>query len=349
MVGNDMRFKRRLIFRYVVILFTCLSFCLIIAFIYGNYKTNRAIKLLDALNAEYHYDTESYSSRRGWYYDTPQSWPKIVQYFCKKDSVFANIMVVYLPPINFKNHNFDALADLHNIDSFVLDGSQSVDMIMSIVGRLRFLWYLSIKRTDLTDNGLADLVNLNNLFYLYLDDTLITDKGLSSISKLKKLQWLGVARCGISDEGYKTIGKMNRLELIRLGGNKNSDQGWKYIENHNELASLIIVDSVLDKDAINSIAKIKNLKILDLYNVDIKKDAMPSLEKLKQITELSIRDMPFTDSDLMYLIKSEKLLEITLFKTLVTKEAVAKLKSQKPDMLISLDDQLVQENSESFK
>ena len=92
----------------------------------------------------------------------------------------------------------------------------------------------------ITDDGMRELVKLQQLSYLNLEGTAVTITGLKQISKLKNLSNLNLWGSGITDEGLKEVVKLTELKKLNLNNNEISDVGLKEIAKLTQLTSLSI-------------------------------------------------------------------------------------------------------------
>jgi hypothetical protein len=81
--------------------------------------------------------------------------------------------------------------------------------IMTEVGKLSELVALDLYSTTVTDEGLAQLKDLQNLKSMGLGGTPITDQGLVHLEKLPSLQWLWLSKNVVTEEA------VNRLKAAR--------------------------------------------------------------------------------------------------------------------------------------
>lgn len=70
--------------------------------------------------------------------------------------------------------------------------------VMALIGKLTELQELGLAHTTVTDEGLAQLKDLQNLRSLGLSSTPVTDRGLDHLEKLSSLQWVWLSKKTIS-------------------------------------------------------------------------------------------------------------------------------------------------------
>jgi hypothetical protein len=96
----------------------------------------------------------------------------------------------------------DFFFDVENVS--VRDTSFS-DQEMPYVLRLRDLRFLYLTRSRITDEGLADIGNLDRLEGLNLVGTSIGDSSVEELKKLKRLEWLNIGATNISDAAAREL------------------------------------------------------------------------------------------------------------------------------------------------
>jgi len=73
---------------------------------------------------------------------------------------------------------------------------------------------LILNNTNIMDQGIVFLQQLENLEYLNLHTTAITDAGLKNLSKLKKLKSIYVWQTKVTNQGIASLLKENPSILI---------------------------------------------------------------------------------------------------------------------------------------
>ena len=94
-----------------------------------------------------------------------------------------------------------AVEDLH------LEGTQITDEGLKDVVKLRGLGFLDLDNTQITDAGLKEVAKLQNLWHLTIKNTQITDAGLLELANMQQLTYLGLNSAKITDAGVAKIQK----------------------------------------------------------------------------------------------------------------------------------------------
>ena len=94
-----------------------------------------------------------------------------------------------------------AVEDLH------LEGTQITDEGLKDVVKLRGLGFLDLDNTQITDAGLKEVVNLKQLAGLVLGGTKITDAGLEEVAKMQQLTYLNLSDTQVTKAGVAELQK----------------------------------------------------------------------------------------------------------------------------------------------
>ena len=114
---------------------------------------------------------------------------------------------------------------------------------------------LFVSGTELTDQGLAELVSSSDLRVLWLDGTNVTDEGLKHLRFCPRLLVLGLSVSQITDKGIDQLVRLKELQYLLLDHTAVTDQG------------------------VIRLRKLKNLTYLSLSNTDVSDDAIRTLEE----------------------------------------------------------------------
>ena len=76
------------------------------------------------------------------------------------------------------------------------------------------LAWLDLKKSQVTDAGLADVAKLQNLTRLHLENTAITDAGMAHVGKLAKLEYLNLYGTKVTDAGIAQLKGLKNLKKL---------------------------------------------------------------------------------------------------------------------------------------
>jgi len=115
------------------------------------------------------------------------------------------------------------MTELEKVTELRLNVTQITDEGLNEVIKLPKLRGLSLWDTKITDAGLKEVIKLKHLSYLNLGGTKITDAGLKELAKLKSLTELNLRYTQITDAGLKELAKCKQLEKLHLGHTQITD------------------------------------------------------------------------------------------------------------------------------
>jgi hypothetical protein len=126
---------------------------------------------------------------------------------------------------NTTDHALGRIGDLKHLERLLLNKTKVSDTLLPRVARLKRLQDLKLRGTLVTDVGLECLHDSINLFSLDLGDTAITDAGLGSLRRLTQLRKLELSGTGVSDTGLPLLSGLNQLDYLGLCDTNVTDAG----------------------------------------------------------------------------------------------------------------------------
>ena len=100
---------------------------------------------------------------------------------------------------------------------FQFSGEQLADEHLECLSALGNVVALRLKRTAVTDTGMAQVGKIHSLRRLYLEETQITDRGLIQLSSLPELEFLNLYGTAVTDRGIRRLGTLPRLAELFIG------------------------------------------------------------------------------------------------------------------------------------
>jgi hypothetical protein len=127
--------------------------------------------------------------------------------------------------------------------------SSDLDMLVRMGERVRWVQYVSLAQTQVTDSGLAALERLPNLYGLTLAGTEITNRSLETIAKLRRLDTLNLSGTAITDDALPTlIALRESVRLLDLTDTAFSDEAArKLIEAYKTRQATIVYGPSSDR------------------------------------------------------------------------------------------------------
>ena len=99
--------------------------------------------------------------------------------------------------------------------------------------------------SELTDDGLAHVKDIQNVVWLRLRGTKITDAGLTHLAEMKSLRKIGLELTGIGDSGLAHLKGLENLEYLNLYGTKVTDAGLAHLDGLANLKKLYVWQSAV--------------------------------------------------------------------------------------------------------
>ena len=116
--------------------------------------------------------------------------------------------------------------------------------------------------TDVTDEGLVPLGEIENLVWLNLRGTKITDAGLAHLAKATSLTRLHLEKTEITDAGLAHLAGLENLEYLNLYGTKVTDAGLEHLAGLKKLKRLYLWQTGVTKEGAEAlIAKLPEIQI----------------------------------------------------------------------------------------
>jgi internalin A len=151
--------------------------------------------------------------------------------------VEADNSIINLSKTRTTNATLVHLKHLPNIQTLNLTGTEVTDEGLKELVPLQKLvaFYVSEK---VTDAGLKELAALNGLSYVWLNDTQVTDAGLKELANIKKLNNVNLSGTRVTDAGLKELATLKPLQLLYLGRLTVTDAGVKELVTLEKLTLL---------------------------------------------------------------------------------------------------------------
>ena len=118
---------------------------------------------------------------------------------------------------------------------------------------LQGLW---LQNTQITDDEMVHLANLENLRLLNLRGTLVTDAGIEHLGKLSTLRFLDLNGTDITDAGLSALKKFPDLQWLYLNGTNVTDAGLVHFGQMNQLQWLFLEDTAVTEAAIMKLKQV---------------------------------------------------------------------------------------------
>ena len=185
-----------------------------------------------------------------------------------------------------------------NADEVILNGRAISEEDLAQPMNLSGLWYLfltdvKIVRVDsdnqrlIQDADLIGLGQLGELRRLALGKADINGFGLASLVNLKHLKSLNVVNTHVDDSGMESIGRIVPLADLNLGGTRISDSGLKQLRSLTNLKALNLWGTDVSDVGLEYLKVLTNLSDLDLSGTRVTAEGVRELQKVLPNTKIT--------------------------------------------------------------
>jgi len=210
--------------------------------------------------------------------------------------------------------NWEASGDMTRLSCLKPDDIQYLDLMgtrvcdesLKNIERLSGLYAISLRDTDVSDDGVAHLVPLKNLMAVNLVRSDVTGRCFEYLARLPKLEFLSAHSTNISCAGVGRLVALPKLQVL-------------------ELQTTLIDDSCMPQ-----IGKIATLTQLRLDRTKITDAGIKSIGALKNLILFSADQCAIGDGCVNDLLMLKKLRSLSIERTHITRKAVLKLKEALP-------------------
>jgi hypothetical protein len=147
-----------------------------------------------------------------------------------------------------------------------LENTSVGDADLSVICPLRGTRSISLRKGNISDEGLKSLEHLTRLNFLDLSETKVTSAGLAQFKPPVNIAMLQLADTKISGGGARALVRWSSLTLLNLEGTDVNAEDTQYLSELENLQSLSISRTKLDDSAVPSLVKLTAL--VDLYLTD---------------------------------------------------------------------------------
>jgi internalin A len=223
-------------------------------------------------------------------------------------------------------------------------GKLADDALMTHVGRLGRLEYLSLSDTAVSDAGLAELRAFTRLKELHLQKTAVQGPGLVHLAGMKDLEELVLPTYPFTDADLAPLKGLTKLKKLKLEGRNLTNAGLTYlggltrleeltlrntsitslepIRHLTSLRSLDVVGSPIDDAGLEPVARLRELEVLRLSGTLVGDVGTASICVLPRLQELDLDRTRVGDSGLARLCELPRIADLTLSQTEVTDEGL---------------------------
>ncbi len=139
------------------------------------------------------------------------------------------------------------------------------------------LGMLVLSGTNVSEQGLRHLSEIDGLTHLDLSGPSINDDSINHVARLKNLTSLAIEKASVTDDGLAQLSELKQLVGINLIGTKVSPQAWEqFVADHPRLQLIAIQDTGLGDEGLRIASELKQLEHLTLKQATSARVPVPS-------------------------------------------------------------------------
>ncbi|CAN5517676.1 hypothetical protein BH11PLA2_BH11PLA2_09540 [soil metagenome] len=188
---------------------------------------------------------------------------------------------------------------------------------------------------QLTDRGLAPLLDCVNVRRLDLSDTQISDETLKGLAPFEKLSSLNCSQTKVTGSGLAAMTKCP-LEYVLLHNCSLCEEAFKVLGQQKNLKELGLGHAKMEASWLQHLSGLKELNTLHLNAISLSDD-VKVLAGISSLNTLYLNESKLTDAGFQQLLQLPKLKKLVIYKTAVSKDAILKAKASYPKVVVSSD------------
>lgn len=163
----------------------------------------------------------------------------------------------------------------------------------------------------------------------------IGDAQLQDVAAAPVAQHLFLGEVAVTDKGLAHLREVKTIELLCVQSSKVTAEGVKMLVGIEKLKSLTLSATALDRDAFRLLGGLTGLEYLSLESTKATDTDVAHLAGLVKLTHLDLGYNPdVTDAALKHLTGLRRLTGLRLYKTQVTDDGAAELKTALPKFVV---------------
>ncbi len=195
--------------------------------------------------------------------------------------------------------------------------SETYHDLIDKLAALPDLEHLDLGATSVQDAWMEEVTACKKLRRLSLRRTELTAEGLKQLAKLPRLRELDVGHTRVTAEGLRYLDELTQLERLHLAGIAMNKTGMAQLGELKRLRSLALTDCSLTTEALEGLARLTELRQLHLggamitvrdevhvLNAEVRKlgtDELAYLAALSRLESLDLSRVAITDEGLRHL------------------------------------------------
>jgi hypothetical protein len=189
---------------------------------------------------------------------------------------------------------------------------------------------VELSATNVTDDGLRNIRNLDNVHLLALDGSLVTDTGMAHLAGLETLEILDLSDTAVTNAGLAHLKGLTRLRVVYLTGLRITSAGLAQLKQMKNLEALDLARTQITDAGLAHLQGLARLKRLDLTGLAVTDAGIASLRGLTGLERLVLSDTKLTDTGLRHLHGLTRLKRLDLLGVVVTEAGLTDLQQALP-------------------
>ena len=203
---------------------------------------------------------------------------------------------------------------------------------VAVVGQSGSGVSVTVTDADLTDAGLARLVQLDGLSRLVLNGVGITDAGVSGMEMAGDLRALDLSRTAITDHVASNLARLNQLTELSLADTEFSDRGLSRLSGLDKLQSLDLGGLGVSAEGLTAaFPRLPSLRHVNLSETWIVNADLRVLGTVKGLESLAVRDTVISDKGVPAISSLKSLKRLWIERTRITERGAETLRKALPE------------------
>jgi Leucine-rich repeat (LRR) protein len=189
-------------------------------------------------------------------------------------------------------NNPSALRRFHGLRCLSLNYTDIADDGLSVIENLERLQTLNLVGTGITDRGLNHLAKCRQLADLDISNTKVTDEGLVCLSDLRQLRSLNASNTEIVGRKLNYLSKLGNLSTLKLERSPGAGSSGRFKESPQQAFERALFDrpaSLLSRELVlDSLQSLTALRSIFLANTILTEKGMASLSRQTSLLNLDL-------------------------------------------------------------
>ncbi|MBT5019973.1 MAG: hypothetical protein HON04_14660, partial [Planctomicrobium sp.] len=214
---------------------------------------------------------------------------------------------------------------------------------LSLVVELQHLESLALQNVKITDDDLKLIGQIKTLRNLDLRNSPVSNDGLAHLTGLTGLRALRLSgqngETTVDDGGMESVGKLTNLKALLLDFLWVSGEGLSQLEGLKNLEELYLAGTLVGDEDLQQMSLFPNLKKLRISKLSqVTGAGLEHVKKLPNLIDLDLSEnSSMFDADMVHLTEMTKLQRLNLWRVAITDTGVAPLEKLSDMKWLNLD------------